>query len=65
MSYNFPTSYHATRKTQTPSPTASNTESTAPPTTSRHPPRWHRLPLAAIASLLQLSPDQYICCHLD
>ena len=38
MSYNFPTSYHATRKTQTPSPTASNTESTAPPTTSRHPP---------------------------
>ena len=37
-SYNFPTSHHATRKTQTPTPTASNTESTAPIITPRHSP---------------------------
>jgi hypothetical protein len=61
MNYNFPTGHHATRNTQTPIPTASNTEGTAPPITSRQPPRRHRLPLAAIiASLLPLSPDQHI-----
>jgi hypothetical protein len=60
MNYNFPTGHHATRNTQTPIPTASNTEGTAPPITSRQPPRRHRLPLAAIVSLLPLSPDQHI-----
>jgi hypothetical protein len=60
MNYNFPTGHHTTRNTQTPIPTASNTEGTAPPITSRQPPRRHRLPLAAIVSLLPLSPDQHI-----